>query len=120
MRVLVACEFSGVVRDAFLARGHDAVDDAIPALRTRTIDEHVDIHIDAIAIESDHAQGPLRRIRESVHDLGAALVLSATSGIARGHSLAGARVERVRERQRIDLERYRVGALPRDRRQRRD
>ncbi len=25
MRVLVACEFSGVVRDAFLARGHDAV-----------------------------------------------------------------------------------------------
>lgn len=25
MRVLVACEFSGTVRDAFLARGHDAV-----------------------------------------------------------------------------------------------
>jgi hypothetical protein len=25
MRILVACEFSGVVRDAFLARGHDAV-----------------------------------------------------------------------------------------------
>ena len=25
MRVLVACEFSGVVRDAFLARGHDAI-----------------------------------------------------------------------------------------------
>lgn len=24
-RVLVACEFSGVVRDAFLARGHDAI-----------------------------------------------------------------------------------------------
>lgn len=24
MRVLIACEFSGVVRDAFLARGHDA------------------------------------------------------------------------------------------------
>ena len=24
MRVLVACEFSGVVRDAFAARGHDA------------------------------------------------------------------------------------------------
>jgi hypothetical protein len=24
MRVLVACEFSGVVRDAFRARGHDA------------------------------------------------------------------------------------------------
>jgi hypothetical protein len=25
MKVLVACEFSGIVRDAFLARGHDAV-----------------------------------------------------------------------------------------------
>jgi hypothetical protein len=25
MRVLVACEFSGAVRDAFIARGHDAV-----------------------------------------------------------------------------------------------
>lgn len=25
MRVLVACEFSGVVRDAFITRGHDAV-----------------------------------------------------------------------------------------------
>ena len=26
MNVLVACEFSGVVRDAFAARGHRAVD----------------------------------------------------------------------------------------------
>lgn len=25
MKVLVACEFSGVVRDAFIAAGHDAV-----------------------------------------------------------------------------------------------
>jgi site-specific DNA-cytosine methylase len=25
MRVLVACEYSGVVRDAFIARGHDAM-----------------------------------------------------------------------------------------------
>ena len=25
MRVLIACEFSGIVRDAFIARGHDAV-----------------------------------------------------------------------------------------------
>ena len=25
MRVLVACEYSGVVRDAFLARGHEAI-----------------------------------------------------------------------------------------------
>ncbi len=34
MKVLVACEFSGVVRDAFLARGHDAVScDIIPSER---------------------------------------------------------------------------------------
>ena len=25
MRVLIACEFSGVVRDAFIAKGHDAM-----------------------------------------------------------------------------------------------
>ena len=25
MKVLVACEYSGVVRDAFLAKGHDAI-----------------------------------------------------------------------------------------------
>ena len=34
MRVLVACEFSGVVRDAFLALGHDAVScDLLPCER---------------------------------------------------------------------------------------
>lgn len=34
MRVLVACEFSGVVRDAFLAKGHDAVScDLLPTER---------------------------------------------------------------------------------------
>lgn len=34
MRVLVACEFSGIVRDAFIARGHDAVScDLIPSER---------------------------------------------------------------------------------------
>jgi hypothetical protein len=32
MRVLVACEFSGIVRDAFIAAGHDAVScDLIPS-----------------------------------------------------------------------------------------
>lgn len=32
MRILVACEFSGVVRDAFIARGHDAVScDLLPS-----------------------------------------------------------------------------------------
>ena len=32
MKVLVACEFSGAVRDAFTARGHDAMScDLLPA-----------------------------------------------------------------------------------------
>ncbi len=32
MRVLVGCEFSGVVREAFRAKGHDAVScDLLPA-----------------------------------------------------------------------------------------
>lgn len=32
MRVLVACEFSGIVRDAFRALGHDAVScDLLPS-----------------------------------------------------------------------------------------
>lgn len=35
MRVLVACEFSGVVRDAFRLRGHDAVScELLPSERT--------------------------------------------------------------------------------------
>ena len=35
MRVLVACEFSGIVRDAFLKRGHDAMScDLLPTLST--------------------------------------------------------------------------------------
>lgn len=34
MRVLVACEFSGIVRDAFIAKGHDAVScDLLPSER---------------------------------------------------------------------------------------
>lgn len=34
MRVLVACEFSGIVRDAFIAKGHDAVScDLLPTER---------------------------------------------------------------------------------------
>lgn len=34
MRVLVACEFSGVVRDAFIARGHEAIScDLLPSER---------------------------------------------------------------------------------------
>src|SRR3990172_3650394 len=34
MRVLVACEFSGIVRDAFIAKGHDAIScDLLPSER---------------------------------------------------------------------------------------
>ena len=34
MRVLIACEFSGIVRDAFLAQGHDAISvDLLPSER---------------------------------------------------------------------------------------
>jgi hypothetical protein len=34
MRVLVACEFSGIVRDAFISRGHDAIScDLLPTER---------------------------------------------------------------------------------------
>jgi hypothetical protein len=35
MKILVACEFSGIVRDAFIARGHQAVScDIIPSMRS--------------------------------------------------------------------------------------
>jgi hypothetical protein len=34
MKVLVACEFSGIVRDAFIAKGHDAIScDLLPSDR---------------------------------------------------------------------------------------
>jgi len=34
MKVLIACEFSGIVRDAFIARGHDAIScDLLPSER---------------------------------------------------------------------------------------
>jgi len=34
MRILIACEFSGIVRDAFIARGHDAIScDLLPTER---------------------------------------------------------------------------------------
>lgn len=47
MRVIVACEYSGVVRDAFLARGHDAVScDILPT-------ESPGPHIQADILEVD-------------------------------------------------------------------
>ena len=39
MKVLIACEFSGIVREAFKARGHDAV--SCDLLPTEIPGEHV-------------------------------------------------------------------------------
>ena len=36
MKVLIACEFSGIVRDAFLDKGHDAIScDLLPSESSR-------------------------------------------------------------------------------------
>lgn len=53
MKVLVACEFSGIVRDAFLERGHDAIScDLLPTER-----------------EGPHYQGDVRDILHDGWDL---------------------------------------------------
>lgn len=55
MRVLVACEYSGVVRDAFLARGHYAAScDLLPC------ESHA---------SGDHYQGDVRNILDNDWDL---------------------------------------------------
>lgn len=48
MKVLIACEFSGTVRDAFILRGHDAIScDIIPSERPGPhIQEDVLLHLD--------------------------------------------------------------------------
>ena len=51
MRILVACEFSGVVRDAFISRGHDALScDLIPT-----------------DVDGPHFQGDVLKLIESEH-----------------------------------------------------
>jgi len=53
VRVLIACEFSGVVRDAFIARGHDAIScDLLPSERP-----------------GPHIQGDIRDVDLSAYDL---------------------------------------------------
>ena len=53
MRVLVACEFSGIVRDAFIARGHDAIScDLLPTERP-----------------GPHIQGDVREVLAGGYDL---------------------------------------------------
>lgn len=52
MRVLIACEFSGTVRDAFIARGHDAVScDLLPT-------ESEGPHIVGDALDAAYMGGP--------------------------------------------------------------
>lgn len=53
MKVLVACEFSGIVRDAFIARGHDAIScDLLPTER-----------------DGPHYQGDVRNLLSQQWDL---------------------------------------------------
>ena len=53
MKVLVACEFSGIVRDAFICRGHDAVScDLLPTER-----------------EGPHIEGDVRAVLKGRWDL---------------------------------------------------
>jgi hypothetical protein len=49
MRVLIACEYSGVVRDAFFAQGHEAVScDLLPS-------ESAGNHIQGDALRAMHS-----------------------------------------------------------------
>jgi hypothetical protein len=51
MRVLIACEFSGTVRDAFIARGHDAV--SCDLLPTEKLGPHYQIDIMELLVKSE-------------------------------------------------------------------
>ena len=51
MRVLVACEYSGIVRDAFRERGHDAV--SCDLLPTERLGPHLQKNIIEVLDESD-------------------------------------------------------------------
>lgn len=52
MRVLVACEFSGVVRDAFIARGHDAMScDYLPSERPGP---HLQMSVESVLRQQKH------------------------------------------------------------------
>ena len=49
MKVLVACEFSGIVRDAFIAAGHDAV--SCDLLPTEAPGPHIQGDVRAVVAE---------------------------------------------------------------------
>lgn len=54
MRVLVACEFSGIVRDAFIARGHDA--HSCDLLPTETVGPHYEGDVLRLLWHMDNAK----------------------------------------------------------------
>lgn len=55
MKVLVACEFSGIVRDAFAAKGHDAWScDLLPTESARTKAEGKHIQGDVLEVIKDY------------------------------------------------------------------
>ena len=73
MRVLVACEFSGIVRDAFQARGHEAVScDLLPSERPNWTLESSSDQIDVRVHHPDrgsHIQGDVIDILNEGWDL---------------------------------------------------
>lgn len=64
MRVLVACEFSGTVRDAFIARGHSAISCDLLPCESKGPDGHA-VHIQGDLL--DHG-GLFATIRRSLGD----------------------------------------------------
>ena len=63
MRVLVACEYSGIVRDAFVARGHEAIScDLLPTDRPNwTYDYHTEIRANDDT-RGSHYKGDVRTL----------------------------------------------------------
>lgn len=56
MRVLVACEFSGIVRDAFLNRGHDAIScDLLPTESTHYLSRSHHVVANVLDLITSHA-----------------------------------------------------------------
>jgi hypothetical protein len=70
MRVLVACEYSGIVRDAFVARGHQAVScDLLKTDRPNwTYDFHTSVRVND-AQRGNHYKGDVREILDDRWDM---------------------------------------------------
>lgn len=70
MRVLVACEYSGIVRDAFVARGHEAIScDLLPTDKPNwTYDFHTEIRTNDDT-RGSHYKGDVRTLLNLGWDL---------------------------------------------------